>query len=70
MSQYKINTDQAFFSKFDWLSNRVRGLGGYFQNEGLTAEHNEVEEWSKKCEETIVKLIELKQEGLARFEKI
>lgn len=70
MDKYKIVTDETFYDKFGWLSNRVKSLGGFFQNDGLVAEQDEIEEWDKNYEAVIIRLIELKAEGLARLEKV
>lgn len=70
MGRYKVITDEKFFNEFEFMSERVRRLGGLFQNEGIETSSEEIKEWLKLYNDLLIELEFLKEDSIGRLESI
>lgn len=68
MAEYKVITDEEFFNEFKYMSERVRVLGGLFQNEGAETNSEHIAEWIEIYNNLLDDLKTLKAESIGRFQ--
>lgn len=70
LREYRVVTDEDFFSKFLELSTRVHSMAALFQNEGVIVSQDEVDDWLMDANKLAERVLELKKEGYYKLEKL
>lgn len=70
MEKYRVVTDAEFFNEFTYMSERIRRLGGLFQNQGIETSTEEIKEWLGLYNDLLIDLEYLKEDSIGRLESI